>query len=49
MMTFKQYIQSLPDEYAQMLQDEGVHFFQAYQDYVKAWKSLEAEYGKIGG
>ena len=46
-MTFKQYVQSLDAEYIQMLQMEGVHLFQSYQEYVTAWKSLEAEYGEI--
>lgn len=47
MMTFKQYIQSLDAEYIQMLQMEDVHLFQAYKEYVIAYKSLEAEYGEI--
>jgi hypothetical protein len=47
MMTYKEYIQSLPSEYLQMLWDEDVHLFQAYKEYVTAWKSLEAEYGEI--
>ncbi len=47
MMTFKQYVQSLDAEYIQMLQMEDVHLFQAYQEYVTAWKSLEAQYGEI--
>jgi hypothetical protein len=47
MMTFKQYIESLSAEYIQMLHMEDVHLFQAYKEYVTAWKSLEAEYGEI--
>jgi hypothetical protein len=47
MMTFKQYVSSLDAEYIVMLQMENVHLFQAYKEYVTAWKSLEAEYGEI--
>lgn len=47
MLTYKQYIQSLPSDYLQMLYDEDVHLFQAYKEYVIAYKSLEAEYGEI--
>jgi hypothetical protein len=47
MMTYKEYIQSLPSDYLRMLYDEDIHLFQAYKEYVTAWKSLEAEYGEI--
>lgn len=47
MMSYKQYIESLPSDYLQMLYDEDVHLFQAYREYVAAWKSLEAQYGEI--
>ena len=47
MMTFKQYVASLDAEYIAMLQMENVHLFQAYKEYVNAWKSLEAQYGEI--
>ena len=47
MLTYKQYIQSLPSDYLRMLYDEDVHLFQAYKEYVIAYKSLEAEYGEI--
>lgn len=47
MMTYKQYIESLPSDYLQMLYDEDVHLFQAYKEYVIAYKSLETEYGEI--
>jgi hypothetical protein len=47
MLTYKQYIQSLPSDYLRMLYDEDIHLFQAYKEYVIAYKSLEAEYGEI--
>lgn len=47
MLTYKQYIESLPSDYLQMLYDEDVHLFQVYREYVIAYKSLEAEYGEI--
>lgn len=47
MKSFKDYVNSLDSEYLQMLHDDGVHLFEAYQRYVKAWQQLTDKYGEI--